>query len=369
MRVGVDYLAAVTHPPGVGRYVRELVRALVRLEERPALALFELGGGARVMEGEPLGLRGARDVRRLRAPLPRRAVDWLGRAGLGADRLLGGVDLFHRIFPDRPRISRAPETIAVAELPRPATAADAAWRAACRRAAATIVFCADYRARVAERYDLDPARVHALPVGCEHWARARPAAPDPGPRPRFLVLGALREERRPLTVLRAFEALRAGGVDAELVLVGRPGSAAAAFRAALAASPARDAVRWDAAPREAEMPETVAAVDVLVHLAEEEGSPVTPLEAFSLGLDVVAARLPAFVEALGEEALYVELARADEDPGILGQALATAALRRDDALAAERRRAVARVFTWRENARRTARIWQDVRRVPPPPPT
>ena len=47
MRVGMDYLAAVTHPPGVGRYVRELVRAVVRLDERPALALFELGGGAR----------------------------------------------------------------------------------------------------------------------------------------------------------------------------------------------------------------------------------------------------------------------------------------------------------------------------------
>ena len=92
--VGIDYLSAVTHPPGVGRYLRELVRALVRLEQRPELRLLEVGGGSRVMEGPPLGLAGAARVRRLRSRLPRRTLDLLSRMGLGAARLLGGVGGF-----------------------------------------------------------------------------------------------------------------------------------------------------------------------------------------------------------------------------------------------------------------------------------
>ena len=47
MRVGIDYWTAPTHAPGVGRYVRELVRALARRPDAPELALLELGPGAR----------------------------------------------------------------------------------------------------------------------------------------------------------------------------------------------------------------------------------------------------------------------------------------------------------------------------------
>ena len=124
--VGIDYLSAVTHPPGVGRYLRELVRALVRLEQRPELRLLEVGGGSRVMEGPPLGLAGAARVRRLRSRLPRRTLDLLSRMGLGADRLLGGVDVFHRVFPERPVSTRAAVSLALAELPAPGSAQDKA---------------------------------------------------------------------------------------------------------------------------------------------------------------------------------------------------------------------------------------------------
>ena len=372
LRVGLDYLPAVTHPPGVGRYVRELVRALVRLERRPALALFELGGGARLLEGEPLGLAGAPAVRRLRARLPRRAVTLLGRAGLGADRLLGGVDVFHRVHPLWPPVSRASETLAVAELPPVGSAADAELGAAARRAAAVLVFSADYRRRVAERCALDPRAVHAVGVGCEHWARAFAGAralPPPLARPRFLVLGALRPERRPTAVLAALERLRAGGVDGELLLVGRAAGAAEAFRRALAVSPARAAVRWLDDAREADLPELVAGCTTLVHLAEEEGSPVTPLEAFSLGLDVVAARVPAFVEVLGSEALYVDLAEVLEDPAVLAERLAESAGRAARAEGRAARRALAAGHTWERNAQATLAIWQDVAAPTPAPRT
>ena len=42
LRVGLDYLPATTHWPGVGRYVREFVRALVRLEGTSGDLVHEL---------------------------------------------------------------------------------------------------------------------------------------------------------------------------------------------------------------------------------------------------------------------------------------------------------------------------------------
>lgn len=312
------------------------------------------------MEGPPLGLAGAARVRRLRSRLPRRTLDLLSRMGLGADRLLGGVDVFHRVFPERPVSTRAAVSLALAELPAPGSAQDEAWGEACRGAAATLVFCEDYRMRVASRYDLDPGRVHALPVGCEHWARDLAVLPAPQEKPRLLVLGAIRQPRHPRRVLAAFEALRAGGHDARLCFIGRPGDEDHAFRAALDSSPAREEVTWIESPVEADMPAAVAASDVLVHLAEEEGSPVTPLEAFSLGLGVVASRLPSFEEALGDEALYVDLTETETSPTILADSLATAISARRDTEASARRRALAGAFTWKENARLTSSIWQDV---------
>jgi glycosyltransferase involved in cell wall biosynthesis len=349
--VGIDYLPAVTHGPGIGRYARELVRALVPLEDRPELRLFEVGGGRRVM-GEPhLGLVGATRLVRRRGPWPRRVVAALGRVGLGADRWLG-VDLFHRSLASHPPVSRAREVLPVAELPPKGTPADQALGQACRRAAALVVFSTHYRAAVGERYDLDPARVFFTPVGCEHWARQLDLFPEPAPRPRLLVLGAIRTARRPLEVLRAFEQLRAGGVDAELHFIGRPGDAAPSLRAALARSPALQAVSWTETPLEADMPGAMASATALVHLAEDEGSPVTPLEAFSLGRPVVVSDLPAFREALGPEARYLE-------PGSnLGDLLAQAIGEGIEGPGAQRRRGIAGTFTWEATARATCGVWR-----------
>jgi glycosyltransferase involved in cell wall biosynthesis len=354
--VGIDYLPAVAHAPGVGRYARELVRALAPLDDRPTLRLFEVGGGPRAMEEQDLGLAGAQRLSRVTRRWPRRAVSALGRLGFGADRWLGGVDLFHRVLPGYPPVARAREVQPVAELPPAGSPADAELGAACRRAAAVVVFSEHYRTLVPARYDLDRARVHLTPVGCEHWARRLAEVPPPPARPRLLVLGALRGARQPETVLSAFEALRDGGVDAELVLVGHPGDAADGFRSALAGSAHAAAVTWESSPREADMPSTAAGATLLLHLAEDEGSPVTPLEAFRFGRAVVASDLPAFREALGEEGRYVA---PDAAPHAIADELA-ACLAADDEAARKRRVTLASGFTWTATATATVAVWREL---------
>lgn len=370
LKVGLDYLPAVCHAPGIGRYARELVRALVRLEEPPELALFELGWGARRVGGEALGLDGAR-VRRLRGRIPRRAIElWCRLARSGADHLLGGVDLFHRVRPHHPPLAEAPEVLPIPELPPAGCAADDALGAAARRAAGVIVFCRDYGERVVERYGVDPGRVHRVPVGCDHWERdlAGPP-PDRGSAPpELLVLGAVRADRTPLTVLAGFERLLAAGVRARLHFAGRAGDAGAALTAALARSTAARSVEWTRHPRERDLPRLVAGAAALVHLAEDEGTPVTPLEALRLGTAVVASPLPAFREALGEasadDVLWLSTPgngpQSDAADG-LAAALARTLQVTDVEGPRRSRRRLAAPFTWAANARKTLDVWQHIR--------
>lgn len=358
-RLAIDYTPGPGHAPGLGRYVRELVRALVRVEGAPDLRLVEVGRAPVPMEGSPLGLDGT-EIRaraeRVRIRLPRRALS--AASGLGdlvGRRVLGGCAVVHRTsleFPgprERDGRLRIPHTIAVAEFPPEGSPADRILESRCRAAAAVMVFSADAAERVAARYGVSAVEV---PVGCDHWVRNVEETPvDPRPSRDVLVLGAVRASRRPLDVLRGFEALHASGERARLLWVGRPGDAAQAFRTALDASPAREQVRWIEDPVEARMAGCVAGASALLHLADDEATPVTPLEALRAGLPVVANRLPAFEQALGDTACWVEAT----DPGEIAEALRAALANRAKIDARIERAAP---YTWDASARAHLRVWE-----------
>jgi len=361
LHVGLDYLPAVQHAPGVGRYVRELVRALVLRADAPRLSLFEGGLGPRPMEGAPLGLAAARaPLTRRRVRLPRRALELLAQCGLGAERLVGRPDLFHRVHPLHPPLSGGLDTLALAELPDAGSARDTLVGAAARAAAGVLVFDATFAARLAARYDLDPARIGVVPVGSEHWERDLRASGDvarahaPRSPPELVVLGALRRARDPVRVLAAFEALKRGGVDARLVFVGRAGDAAEDFRAALLGAAARAHVTWIETLAEGDLAARVAGATALVHLAEDEGSAVTPLEAARLGLAVVASDLPAFRAVFGGALSYVS---PGDSPQQVADQLARALLEGADEAQRARQRQRAATYTWDASAGAHLAAW------------
>lgn len=357
MRVGLDHAPAAAHAPGVGRYARELARALLALEDAPELRLLDWGGAPRRFHDEALGLAGGRRPgRRLRVRAPRRLLRALGAFGLGADRLLGGVELFHDVrLPPLP-VARARRTLALAELPAEHGPGDAAWRRGLLRFDRVLVFSASFAERLAARTGLDPARIVRVPVGADHWLRDAPAAAPPAEPPTILALGAVRRARRPLALLAALERLRAGGLEAGLLFVGRAGDAAAELERALAASPARAAARRVDPPAEPALAALVARAGVLCHLTtEDEGTAVTPLEALHLGVPVVASDVPAFREALGPESHLLPPAA---EPAAIAEALALALAERtvSDAIAARRARAAG--ATWQANAAATVSAWR-----------
>jgi glycosyltransferase involved in cell wall biosynthesis len=365
LRVGIDYYPALTHAPGVGRYTRELVRALVALEDGPALALFDVGPAPRVIDTGASGLSFARPtLRRMLRTWPRRILPYLARVGLGADRLLGGCDVFHQVLPDAPRTNRARETLALAELPPPGSPADHKLGLLLGRVRAVFVFSSDFQRRVQQRFSFRGDRVFRVSVGCEHWRRELAALSPPPARARILVLGGLRTERRPMSVLAAFEKLRADGLAAEIVFVGRTGNAARQLGEAQAASRFASDIRVRTDVSEQELPALVSGASCLVHISADEGTPVTPLEAFALGIPVVASRLPAFEEALGGLAELLDPAEHLREPRRLSDAIARAVASRTDESASDARVRLARTFTWARSASETLAAWRVVHAQP-----
>lgn len=351
--VAIDYWPAVTHAPGMGRYSRELVRALCALPSALDLRLFEVGGGQRLFRDEELGIADSQ-VRRFRSRLPRRlwrhALGWCG-----VEALLGPLDLFHRIQPDWPPLQKVRAVLPIAELPAAGTAAHGELARQAQAAALVVVFSAAYAERVARELALPAERVQQVPVGCDHWLRDLPAdALEPVQPARILVLGALRAARRPREVLRAFELLYSGGCAAELCFAGAAGDEGLAFERELARSKAAKAVRWLGSPKEREMPALVASASVLVHLSADEGTPVTVLEACAHGLAVVATPLPALREALGQQAFWHPW---EDTPALLAERLAEALVAAREPTARASRQALARPYTWAQNAAHTLALW------------
>ena len=99
MRIGIDYRSALINAEGIGRYVRELVRAMVEMNFDEHLGLFGYTlSGARYSRAE-LGLEGSRaELCRLRFPA-RFTPGLLRVLNKGVDDLVGGCEVFHHILP------------------------------------------------------------------------------------------------------------------------------------------------------------------------------------------------------------------------------------------------------------------------------
>ena len=347
MRLGVDYLPASRHAPGIGRYARELVRALVTQPGDHELRLLEFGRGPAVVDERALGLHAAScPVRRSRWPLPRRLLGWPG-----ADTLLGGVDLFHHVLVPPPAVRRARQSLTLSELPPPEHAE------VIRALDAVFVFSRWAADELQRGIGVDAARVHVLPVGCDHWRRELGDAAGPAAAavpPTILVLGAPRTARHPALIVEAWRLLRERGLECRLRFLGGRGEALPVTD---------DGTLTHALPGEPALPAELAAASLLVHLSEVEATAVTPLEAFSFGLPVVANDLPAFREALDDEATLCPLDELRASPSRLADALAEALAGAGDEPARARREAVAAQFTWAAHARAALAGWRGLLRA------
>ncbi|WP_321927969.1 glycosyltransferase family 4 protein [Paraburkholderia guartelaensis] len=132
-------------------------------------------------------------------------------------------------------------------------------------------------------------------------------------RPTFLMVGTLEPRKGHAQVLNAFEQLWAGGVDTNLVIVGKRGWMMDALANRIQSHPERDRrLFWLESISDEYLERVYEASDCLMAASTGEGFGLPLIEAARHGLPIMARDIPVFREVAGEHACYFEADEASE---------------------------------------------------------
>lgn len=361
MRVGLDYRPALVNREGIGRYTRELVRALIEIDFGPNIGLFGYSLGTKRVPRDELGLGDSRaELCRLR--FPARWMPWLlKKLGKGVDDLVGGAELYHHTQYNRLNVREAVEVatlhdcIYLLDAGYNDPAADermAAQATELAQRARRILVPSEYvGAEVVMNFGVWPAQVAVTPLGVDHVARRLPPKGfPPADDPFLLTVSRVDPRKNHLRMLQAFEALVQDGFPHRWVIAGPPGYRSEDFERALDRSPAKDRVDWRRDVDEDELIRLYSQADVFLFTSLNEGFGLPPLEAMACGTAVVTSCITSMPEVTGDAAWLVEPTDVEQTVDALRRLLSEPDLRQDYELRGRQR---AREFTWRETARKT----------------
>lgn len=347
LKVAFDHRAARVNREGIGRYGRELTRALVERED------LRLGLWASTLKAAPAepAVDALAQVRRWRVPSKLQAP--LIRLAGGLDGLFD-ADLVHHAQLRPLPVRRAPQTAMLfdllfweadgafldAEVARGMRARATALAERCERLQVPCEFVAQ---QVAERLRFDRERIDVVLLGADHLERV---APDPArvPDEPFVLTHARLDPRKGLDVaLAAFERLVDAGLPHRWCVSGPAGYRGESILQQLRASPAAERIDVLGAVTDAELRALYRAADQFWFPSRGEGFGLPPLEAMREGAPVLCAA--------GSSLDEIAVPGAAAAPELDGEAWfeAARALLEDAAAAAEaskRGRIWASAFTW-----------------------
>ena len=363
MRIGLDYRTALVNREGIGRAVRELVRALPGVDPELALELFGSTLREPRVSAAELGLAPERS-RLVRLRIPSRA--WplvLGATGRGVDDVLGGVDLVHHPQLRALRVRAAVETATIWDViytrggrgfldPAEARRMEARAHRIVRRVARVQVPSEHVAREVAEQLSVGPERIDVVPLGCDHVLRERPEVARAPARPFLLTVARVDPRKNHRAVLDALADLTRGGLDLEWVAAGPLGYRGEEIRARIESSDQAARVRWLGEVSEAELRGLYERCACFVFPSLDEGFGLPPLEAMACGAPVVAARAGSLPEVLGAGA------RLWDPDGAEPLADAIAAVLDDPGPWRRAGRERANTFTWERAARTCLASWR-----------
>ena len=380
MRIGIDYTAAVRQGGGIGRYTRNLIRALAQLDTENQYILFVAGGW-----GEGDGLGPWPDSFQVRAiPLSDRWVHILWqrlRLPVPVQAITGALDLFHSPDFVLPPTGRTPSILTVHDLsflrvpqffvPGFREYLERAVSRAVDRAACILADSESTRVDLMQLMAVEPERVTVLYPGVEPrfrpvkeadmLAAVRARYDLPG---RFILgLSTVQPRKNFDGLIEAFRRLLARSADGpeiadlHLVIAGGKGWMYEDTLALVKRAGLEGRVHFPGFVAEADLPALYCLAGAFAFPSWYEGFGLPVLEAMACGTPVVAADNSSLPEVVGEAGLLVDAG----DPDALSEALGR--LLRDEALQGRLFRAgldQARCFTWEEAAQQLLHVYKSL---------
>jgi glycosyltransferase involved in cell wall biosynthesis len=380
MRVGFDATAAVRQGGGIGRYVRELLRAL---------ADADADNEYRVFAASP------RPLPHPLPPLPRRSTlfqlplhdRWLARAWHRArlpvpiEAALGRLDLYHSPdFTLPPTLPGTPTLLTVHDLSfarDPGSASPALKRflddvvpRSVSKATRVLADSGATRADLIDLYGTYPDKIEVLYSGV--GAQFRPVEDAAalqlvrakyrlGAMPYILSVGALHARKNYGRLIQAFARLESGLRDALRLVIagGREWSSDK-----ILAEPERQGlapqVLFPGYVADEDLPALYSAASAFAYPSLYEGFGLPVLEAMACGVPVITSSVSCLPEVAGGAAVLVDPLDVNDIADALGRVLTDVGLRAE---LVAKGRARAAQFTWAKAARQLLDVYRRVGRV------
>lgn len=362
VKIGLDYRPALLKRSGIGRYTRELVRAMAHLESSPDLMLFGHSWKKPIVKESELGITDTR-AKLIRRRFPSRVLHLLQNvAGIGIEQFLGPMDLFHYTDFVYPPLRKTPFV---------ATIHDAAFLQegffseetadylkqrsiwAIRQSRRLIAPSAFTAGELVLRLGAKPGRIAVIPLGSDHIEPVSVESKNP---PYLLTVGTLEPRKNHLRVLQAFEKIVAKKFPHRWIVAGEKGWLYEPFLEALSKSPARDRVEIREAVEENELASLYCGADLMIYVSLYEGFGLPLLEAMRCGTPVLSSVISSMPEICGDAAEYADPESVNSIAEGIEKVISDSA-RSSWLREAGKQRAAH--FTWKETAEQTLSLYQN----------
>jgi len=372
MRICIDVSPAVHHRAGLGRYAQELTAALLAVDpENDYVAFYYRAAEARV---DPSLDRLPHLTTNLDTKPWRMSTLLAHLMRFPQDRLLPRIALFHATDHLLPRLTQVKSVFTLHDLifrfypemhkplnrwfltlmiPRFLQAADA-----------VIAISESTKRDAVKTYGLDEAKIKVIYEGVNSRFRTRPRDVISAVRHQYglperyiLSVGTIEPRKNLTSLLEAYRALRDGGSEFKLVIVGKKGWLYEGFFRKLYELGLEQEVIFPGFVPDEDLPAVYSAAGLFVFPSLYEGFGLPVLEAMACGAPVISSTTSSLPEVTGEAALLVDPKSVEALTRAIRDVLDNKELR--DELRAKGPRQAAK-FTWDTAAHETLAIYASV---------
>ena len=244
-------------------------------------------------------------------------------------------------------------------------------RHSARRAARILSLSEHTRRDIIETYNIAPQRVTAIPLAApDHFGPIMDNRELQRVRHNYgidgdyiLSVGSIQPRKNLARLVRAYASLRESGSAAKLpklVLVGKCAWLYDETLRALDETNIKDDVVLTGYVPETDLPALYSGALCFVYPSYFEGFGLPPLEAMKCGAAVIVGNRTSLPEVVGNAALAVDPFDVDAIAGAIKKVVNDSALRKDLSVKGQER---AREFNWRETARKTLAVYEEIARA------